>query len=355
MKRLHSPSAHDVGELAGVSQAAVSRAFTPGASIAEATRKRVVAAAQKLGYRPNLLARSLTMGRSGIVGIVMGNPRNIAFNAALQVLSSRLSKAGKHMLIFTTEDSDRAADVQVEDLLKYRVDALLLMSADLSPKLASRCEDAGIPKFWFAKSRMPPVLLAIASEASNCPFGFGGKTGGIVSVTGDYRNGGRKIAQHLVEQGYHRLAYMAGLKNAPADRERATALSGYLAKQKLPAAQIVTGHYQREGAMAAARAVLSQPLPPDAIFCGTDYMAIATIEVARFEFGLKIGRELGVIGFGDIEQASWPSFDLTTYSQPVSIMVQKVVDLLLEDRPVAHPERIVVPGELKCRKSTQRD
>jgi DNA-binding LacI/PurR family transcriptional regulator len=335
LKRLHSPSAHDVGELAGVSQAAVSRAFTPGASIAEATRKRVVAAAQKLGYRPNLLARSLTMGRSGIVGIVMGNPRNIAFNAALQVLSSRLSKAGKHMLIFTTEDSDRAADVQVEDLLKYRVDALLLMSADLSPKLASRCQDAGIPVFFFNR--------------------FGGKTGGIVSVTGDYRNGGRKIAQHLVEQGYHRLAYMAGLKNAPADRERATALSGYLAKQKLPAAQIVTGHYQREGAMAAARAVLSQPLPPDAIFCGTDYMAIATIEVARFEFGLKIGRELGVIGFGDIEQASWRSFDLTTYSQPVSIMVQKVVDLLLEDRPVAHPERIVVPGELKCRKSTQRD
>ena len=103
IKRTLPPSAHDVGRLAGVSQAAVSRAFTPGASISEATRARVIEAAQQLGYRPNLLARSLIKGQSGIVGVVIGNPRNPFFFSALQELSAHIARAGKHMLVYSGE------------------------------------------------------------------------------------------------------------------------------------------------------------------------------------------------------------------------------------------------------------
>src|ERR1700761_9544834 len=92
LKRSPPPSAHDVARLAGVSQAAVSRAFTPGASIAPATRDRVLEAAEALGYRPNLLARSLIKGKSGIIGLVIGNPSSPFFLGALDALSVRLAE-----------------------------------------------------------------------------------------------------------------------------------------------------------------------------------------------------------------------------------------------------------------------
>src|SRR5580698_2293910 len=133
-KRLSPPSAHDVARAAGVSQAAVSRAFTPGASIAKMTQAKIFHAAKSLGYRPNLLARSLIKGESGIIGVVIGHPRSIFFMSALHALSARLSQAQKHILVFTTEGK-ATADGHVEDLLKYRVDALLLMGIGLSRKL----------------------------------------------------------------------------------------------------------------------------------------------------------------------------------------------------------------------------
>src|SRR5580704_5440443 len=130
-KRLSPPSAHDVARLAGVSQAAVSRAFTPGASIAKGTQEKVFDAAKSLGYRPNLLARSLIKGESGIIGVVIGNPRSLFFMSALHALSARLSQAQKHILVFSA-DGKATADAHVEDLLQYRVDSLFLMGIGLS-------------------------------------------------------------------------------------------------------------------------------------------------------------------------------------------------------------------------------
>src|SRR5580658_1414662 len=180
-RRLSAPSAHDVARLAGVSQAAVSRAFTPGASIAKATQDRVFDAAKSLGYRPNLLARSLIKGESGIIGVVFGNPKSIFFMSAFHALSARLSQAEKHILVFTAEGK-ATADVEVEDLLKYRVDALFLMGIGLSTKLAKQCREKGTPVVFFnLRSR---------------------DIKDFASVTVDNRGGARQMAAHLLEQGY---------------------------------------------------------------------------------------------------------------------------------------------------------
>jgi DNA-binding LacI/PurR family transcriptional regulator len=83
-------------------------------------------------------------------------------------------------------------------------------------------------------------------------------------------------------------------------------------------------------------------------------MALATIEVARDEFGLKAGRDLGVAGFDDIEGASWSSFDLTTYTQPIEAMIEKVSEIILNPGQFHDGPQIVVEGELKIRSSTKR-
>lgn len=329
------PSAQDVARLAGVSQAAVSRAFTPGASIARGTQAKVLQAAKSLGYRPNLLARSLIKGESGIIGVVIGNPRSVFFMSALHALSARLSQARKHILVFTAE-AEATADLLVEDLLKYRVDALCLMGISLSTKLAEQCRDKGLPV----------VLLNLRSrELREC-----------ASVTVNNREGARRIAEHLVQQGYRRLALLAaGPASFSPSRERESAFAAYLASQDLPPPVRETGCFDRDEAIHATRKLLSRKSRPDAIFCWNDHLALAAMEVARYEFGLEIGRELGVAGFGDIEQAAWLSFDLTTYSQPVEVMMERVTDMLLNTPRPEHPPHCVVDGVFKPRRSTQRN
>ena len=334
MKRLSPPSAHDVARVAGVSQAAVSRAFTPGASIAKDTQDKVFRAAKSLGYRPNLIARSLIKGKSGIVGVVIGNPRrNSVFMSALDALSTRLSRAGKHILVFTADGSAHV-DVHVEDLLKYRVDALLLVATSLSPKLAEQCRDEGIPVISIGR-RLP-------------------RTKQVASVTGNSRDGAGQVAEHLVQQGYRRIALMAGSADSPTNRERETGFTAYLASHGLPAPEREVGHCDREGAFQAARNLLSLGRRPDAIFCTNDDMALATIEIARYEFGLEIGREIGIAGFDDIQEAAWPTFDLTTYSLPMDTMIEKAADILVGTPQLKDPVHAVVDGILKPRRSTHR-
>ncbi len=333
-KQRANPSAHDVARSAGVSQAAVSRAFTPGASVAKATRDRILDAARTLGYRPNLHARSLIKGESGLIGVVLGIRRSIFMTDALHALSVRLSQAQKHILIFTVEAGE-AADPHVEDLLQYQVDSLVLMGTTISSRLAARCRSKDVPV----------ILFNLRS----------GDTKGFASVTVNNREGGRQIAGHLLKQGYRRLAFMGGPPSYVTTIEREAGFKEHLAGQRLK-------HYEREGdcferpdAMQATRRLLSRKSRPDAIFCWNDHMAVAAIEVARHEFKLEIGPELGIVGFGDIDQASWPSFQLTSYSQPVEVMMQRVATLLLTP-PVATKTAMqyVVDGDLQRRRSTQR-
>jgi DNA-binding LacI/PurR family transcriptional regulator len=332
-RRTSPPSAHDVARVAGVSQAAVSRAFTPGASIAKDTQDKVFRAAKSIGYRPNLLARSLIMGQSGIVGVVYGgNPKNPSFMSVLDALLKRLSQARKHILIFTVE-GHATADVHVEDLLKYRVDALLLMGTSLSPKLAQQCHDAGIPIIFF--NRQPPKKH-------------------FASVMENDREGARQIAEHLLQQGYRRPAVITGLAESSTARERESGFTAHLTSLGVPEPDRESGYFQREGALQAARKLLSRKPRPDAIYCVNDYMALAAMEVARYEFGLEIGRQIGIAGFDDIEEASWPSFDLTTYSIPVENIIEQAATLLLSAPGHEIPRHTVIDGVFKPRRSTQR-
>jgi DNA-binding LacI/PurR family transcriptional regulator len=147
---------------------------------------------------------------------------------------------------------------------------------------------------------------------------------------------------------------MAGRDDSVTSREREAGFSAHLESEGLPAPVREVGHFQREGALEAARKLLSRKSRPDAIFCANDYMALATIEVARYEFGLEIGRQIGVAGFDDVEQASWPSYDLTSYLMPVQAMVEKVVSIVVADPALKAPAHTTVEGAFKPRGSTQR-
>src|SRR5580700_10966942 len=118
--RKPNPSSIVVARLAGVSQSAVSRAFTTGASVSEATRLKVMRAAKKLGYRPNALARAVLSRQSDLIGVVMGEITNPFYPEVLELLLGALEAKGYRVLLKRLEHRD-SADAAVEEVLRYRV------------------------------------------------------------------------------------------------------------------------------------------------------------------------------------------------------------------------------------------
>ncbi|HRO81024.1 MAG TPA: LacI family DNA-binding transcriptional regulator, partial [Alicycliphilus denitrificans] len=130
-------TAQDVARLAQVSQSAVSRTFTPGASVSEETRSKVMLAAQTLGYRPNALARSLITRRSRIIALVMSYLENQFYPLVIEKLSQKLQKQGYHVLMFISDLDE--ADAVLTEILQYQVDGIVMASTTLSTALAKTC------------------------------------------------------------------------------------------------------------------------------------------------------------------------------------------------------------------------
>jgi DNA-binding LacI/PurR family transcriptional regulator len=326
-------TAYDVARLAGVSQSAVSRAFTPKASISEGTRAKIVEAATALNYRPNVIARSLITRRSRTIGLVAAYLQNHFYPDVLEVMSARLKERGYRILLFTA-DLNHPADPLLDEIIGYRVDGIILASITLSSHLAEECRAAGIP-----------VLLFNRTAA----------TAGISSVTGENLRGGRLIARFLAAGGHRRVAFMAGIENSSTSRDREGGFRAGLTECSLPLHRRVVGHYRFDCAAEATRALLSDPEPPDALFCANDHMALAAIEVARYELGLRVPEELSIVGFDDVGPARWASFSLTSFSQPVDGMVESAVDLIagLVEDPKKEPRHEIVAGELVVRGSAR--
>ena len=326
-------TAQDVARRAGVSQSAVSRAFTPGASISPELRERIRSAAATLGYRPNAIARSLITARSRIVGIVAAYLRNHFYPDVLDALSRALQARGYQIMLFTA-DLNETADQVLDGLLRYRVDAVVLASTTLSSSLAEECRAAGIPVLLF--NRMSDVAS-------------------VSAVTGENRRGGRMVGELLAACGHNRIAYIAGIDDSSTSRDRERGFVEGLAAGGARLFAREAGLYRFDGAADAARRLFSRPDRPDAVFAANDHMAIAAMGVATAEFGLRIPEDVAFVGFDDVEAARWPAYSLTTFSQPISPMVSAVVDLLLSlvEEPDSTPRHIVVTGELIERGSTR--
>ena len=327
----------DVARLAGVSQSAVSRCFTAGASVSDAMRNKVQEAARKLGYQPNAHARSLITGRSRIIGLVLSHIENLFYPAVLEQLAQRLQQDGYHLLIFISDGHN--ADDLVGEILQYKVDGIVLGATTLSSALAQRCADASIPVVLFNR---------IMAE---------GSAGSVSSVRSDNVGGGREIARFLVAGGHRRIAYLAGREDSSTNLERERGFREGLAEagQRIYARAI--GNYDVLQARQATRDLFAQAEQrPDAVFVASDQMAIAVLDTLRHELGLAVPRQGSVVGFDNVPQAAWESYALTTFEQPVQPMVEATVELLqsyLRGDDMPNTRNIVIAGQLVLRGSCQ--
>jgi len=301
-------TALDVARRAGVSQSAVSRVFTPGASVSPAMAERVRKAAAELGYRPNVLARSLITGRSRIIGLIVAYLDNQFYPDALEKLSTALQARGYHVLVFMASKTAGNIDDVLAEILDYQVDGVIMASVALSSELAARCEAAGVPVVLFNRGQDAPE---------------------ISQVTSANHAGGRKVARFLVAGGHRRIAHIAGWRGATTGRDREAGFRAGLAEAGMAPAACAEGAYRRDAAADAARAMFAGAAPPDAVFVGNDHMAFSVMDVLRAELGLAVPGDVSVVGYDDVAIAGWAAYDLTTVRQPSNRMVAATVEMLM--------------------------
>ena len=324
----------EVAKLAGVSQSAVSRVFTPGASSSKKTNELVRKAAAELGYRPNVLARSLITGKSRMIGLVVAYLDNYFYPEALELLSSALQKKGYHVLIFMSGNKEGDIADAVDEILDYQVDGIIAASVSMSSDLAKRCTSAGVPVVLFNRTQDDDRLSA---------------------VTSDNFQGGQKVARFLLAGGHKRIGYIAGWEGASTQRDREKGFTEELVRngQELYAREV--GNFNSDEARQAARTMFSKQNFPDAVFVANDAMAIAVIDVIRFELGLQVPDQVSVVGYDDVPISSWPAYDLTTVRQPANRMVAETVSILIEsiENKTTIARRIEIDGPLMVRGSAK--
>ncbi len=322
-----------VAKAAGVSQSAVSRVFTPGASASTKTIEKVRRVADELGYRPNVLARTLMTGKSRIIGLVVTYLNNQFYPDVMEKLSKGLQAEGYHVLVLMVEQTANNTDEVFEKILDYQADGIVLASVAMSSELASRCRAEGVPVVLFNRTQDNAMLS---------------------SITSDNIAGGRKVAEHLVQQGYQRIAYIAGWSGASTQRDREAGFCKGLAAcgQKLFARE--DGNFHFEQAKLAARQMFAVDERPDAVFVCNDHMAFAVMDVLRDELGLRIPEDVAVVGYDDVPAAAWGSYKLTSVRQPANRMVEQTITTLLSqiENDDAPPVRLAFDGPLVVRHSS---
>lgn len=326
----------DVADAAGVSIKTVSRVFNDEPNVRPLTRERVLEAAQKLDYHPNVAARSLAGRRSYLIGLAYENPSpNYVVDLQTGALD-RLRGERYRLLVLPFADVAAASGKMQAIARASGLDGLVL-----APPL---CDDAATVAELEACG-LPYTRIAPTSDDSHAP-----------DVAMDDAGAARTVIDHLVGLGHGRIAVVRGAASHVSARAR---LEGYrqgLAAHGLAADPVLEaqGAYTFASGYEAGKALLALPEPPTAIFACNDDMAAGVINAAH-EMGVSVPERLSVVGFDDsnIALVVWPR--LTTIHQPIRAMAREATGALLAllegDEPADHQ---LMPHELIVRESTGR-
>ena len=303
----------DVAKLAGVSQSAVSRTFTPGMSVSNRMREKVLSASAALHYQPNLIARSLSTQRSRLIGVVVSYLENQFYPLVIEQLCKSLRAHHYHVMLFFAEEGQ--SEHHDSDLMSYRLDAIIVASSTLSPKVMSHCLVNHVPVIQFNRTHLGLHIDGISS-----------------SVVSDNEMGGRLVAKTLVNTGHSKIAYLAGLESSSTNRDRERGFVSQLTELGASLHSRAVGHYDFDAAVAATLVLFDVSSPkfrPDAIFVANDHMAFAVMDTLRHTLGLRIPQDVSVVGYDNVPLAQWASYNLTTIEQPYIAMADAVVDNVL--------------------------
>ncbi|MGV3760169.1 MAG: LacI family DNA-binding transcriptional regulator [Actinomycetota bacterium] len=325
----------DVAKQAGVGLGTVSRVLNGSPQVRDATRSRVEAAIEALGYRPNPLARSLSLGRNHTVGVIVPFFTHPSAVARLRGVVAALAGSAFDLVLFNVA-SPFHPDQPFHTLTgPHRADGLLVLSLPVPPNDLER----------LARARVPVVLVDTRAE-------------GVTVVVSDDHAGGRTATEHLIDLGRGHIAFIgedpANAFGFTATSERETGYREVLREHGIRVRQSLVRHgpHDHDVARGITAELLALATPPTAIFASSDVQALGALAAAA-DAGRTVPADLSVIGYDDIDLSAYAG--LTTIRQPLfdsGYLGARLLLDALEGGTLPTPEVTELPIELVPRTTT---
>lgn len=325
-----SVSIYDVAREAGVALGTVSRVLNGAPTVGEATKARVEAAIEKLGYRPSSLARSLARGSTRTLAMLVPDLSNPLFGDTAAGAQDAADVLDHVVLVYGTNDNPERERRYIDSFLDRQIDGLLLVRSILgADELAPIVE------------RVPVIQVGRQHHLPGSR---------IVHV--DQVLGARSAVEHLIELGHRHIALVEGPGTNDAAVERGIGYYQALAATCIDPDPrlVVRGSLDEAGGASATAELLNRRTDVTAIFASTDLMALGAMSVLHGH-GVRIPDDISLIGFDDIRISRFFAVPLTTIRQPAHSMGAMAVTMALEG---ADGQSHVMPTELIIRNSTAR-
>jgi DNA-binding LacI/PurR family transcriptional regulator len=333
-------SIKDIAKAAEVSHSTVSRALSDSPLISAETKERIQRLAREMSYSPDAQARSLVVGRTQTIGVVVTTITDPFIAEIVQVIEST-ARDGEYSVILASFDSQSAREIAtVERLQSKRVDGVIVTSSRVGALYQDHLE----------RFRVPVVLINSRSrERGSYTY----------SVRIDNHHGGCLATEHLIQQGHRRIAYVGGPEDHIDGVERLAGYSQALGEAGIAfdPALVVRGTGRVGGGERALSALMLLDQVPTAAFCYNDMTAVGLLHAA-WAHGLAVPRDLAVVGFDDIPLASYVQPPLTTIAQPTKTMGEQAVEMVRAlmangSHATADVSNVVVQGQLVVRESSR--
>ncbi|ANQ23799.1 LacI family transcriptional regulator [Vibrio natriegens] len=325
-------TAKDVAERAGVSKWTVNRAFNENAPISSDTKTKVLKAADELGYRPNLLARSLSNQSTNICGIVVDEMDNPHLAVVLNEVTTQLQQRGYTSLLLNISSESNSKNVlKLADQLQ--VAGLIFLGTILSEELVSIAQDIhNISLVQIYRNNVNSRIQVVATNGYSA---------------------GQEVGKLFCKEGYRSFGYLKGADTESWELLRLDGYRDYLYTQGLELNEILISYkYDYESGYETVKNYLKNTPPTEyfeALFCENDIIAMGAIDAIKDHGN---GIKIAVVGFDDIDLAAASSYNLTTYRQPRNMIVSKAIDRLLAPNLAKNKE--LLTGELVLRESHKR-
>ncbi|MGK6316451.1 substrate-binding domain-containing protein [Neorhizobium sp. DT-125] len=307
-------TADDVAAAAGVSRWTVNRAFRKEASISRKSLEKVMIAAERLGYVPDLRAASLASDRSNLIALLIDDFANPHKLVMMECLTRILRREGWDILLVNTLDRDDAGHALL-NASQRRVDAVILIGLQF--------DDEVLETALHARRFRKLIIFARSSEHSN-----------TISIAVDDVGAMTELARYVHQRGYQRPLFVAGPQTYSAHLLRKETFFSYWTTHFGVEPELVTvqtydpalaGKVVTERLSNCAREDL-----PDVLVCENDALAMGASDAVRYALGLSIPGDIAITGFDDVPQADNPNYRLTTYRQPLADMAEYLVKVLAD-------------------------
>jgi DNA-binding LacI/PurR family transcriptional regulator len=329
-------TAEMVARAAQVSRAAVSRAFNPQAPLKPEKRARILKIAEELSYTPDRAARALVTRRTHLVGVIVPDVCSPWESQEIDALTTALQAEGFATLLFKTR-TDRSMD---ETLLTYmrgfNPDSVIAFIENVRPHILSRFLDRAVPIYV----NYPVARQEGGTEQDEPASHFD-------RLDVDQWEGMEQAVALLTGYGCRRIAYLSGKPESLAERARRATLEALLRRRGLRIHTVVPGDFSYDAGHAGTLDLFRLGDGADAIFAANDESAFGALDALRHDLKLKVPEDVKVIGFDDIAQSHWKSYNLTTVKVDLDTRVRALVRLI--QRRLKEPEAPALSETIRTR------